>query len=65
MLHVRVEPETEAHEMHGVRTVRKLLNVLNLRETDALVIRGDELLTSDRHLDNGDEILVRPVRSRG
>ncbi len=51
--------------MHGVRTVRKLLNVLNLRETDALVIRGDELLTSDRHLDNGDEILVRPVRSRG
>ena len=65
MLYVRVETETEAREMRGVRTVRKLLNVLNLRETDALVIRGNELLTSDRHLDHGDEILVRPVRSRG
>uniref|UniRef100_I2PZF5 Sulfur transfer protein involved in thiamine biosynthesis n=1 Tax=Desulfovibrio sp. U5L TaxID=596152 RepID=I2PZF5_9BACT len=48
-----------------IKTVLQLLNKLNLRVNDALIIREDELLTPDRHLRSGDHVTVRPVTSRG
>jgi sulfur carrier protein ThiS len=49
----------------NANTARQLLNRLGLSPTEALVIRGDELLTSDRALAHGDVITVRTVGSRG
>lgn len=46
-------------------TVLQLLQKLNLRVNDALIIRGSELLTPDRRLEHGDQITVRLVTSRG
>ena len=38
---------------------------LGLRVNDAIIIRGAELLTSDRKLADGDEIRIRKVTSAG
>lgn len=65
MITIRREPENETVEFLSLNTVRQLLNRLGLREIDALVIRGDELLTPDRRLRSGDTVTVRSVRSRG
>ena len=65
MYTIRIEPENETIEFERLNTVLQLLNRLGLRRTDALIIRGDELLTPDRRLSNGDRIIVRKVRSTG
>ena len=62
---VLMEREGETLEFPRLNTVQQLLNKLDLFVNDALVIRGDELLTPDRKIAMGDEIVVRTVVSRG
>lgn len=52
-------------EMSGPRSVKALLNRLDLVSESVLVIRGDELLTDDVRLHPDDVIEVRPVISGG
>jgi len=65
MITVTIVPEGRILTFPKIRTVLQLLEQLDLRVNDALIIRGDELLTPDRRLDDGDQITVRPVISRG
>ena len=51
--------------MDGPRSVKALLNRLDLVSESVLVIRGDELLTDDVRLHPDDVIEVRPVISGG
>ena len=62
---VRIEPDGEVREFPSLNTVLQLLNKLSLFPTQALVIRGGELLTPDRKLKQGDGIVVRKVVSSG
>jgi sulfur carrier protein len=65
MITVTIEPEGEVREFASLNTALQLLNKLGLRRSEALVIRGPELLTPDRKLHGGDVIVVRKVRSSG
>lgn len=62
---VLLQPENRLYSMPRVKTARQLLQTLNLEEESALVARGNELLTPDRHIWPDEEILVRTVGSRG
>ncbi len=64
-IRIRVEPQGEVLEFPSLNTVLQLLNKLGLTATQALVIRQDSLLTPDRKLAQGDEIVVRKVISAG
>lgn len=59
------EPENILFSMPRMKTAWQLLEKLGLQEETALVARGRELLTPDRHIWPDDEILVRSVGSRG
>lgn len=48
-----------------MRTVRDLLERLQLNPETVLVVRGAELLTRDARLEEDDEVEVRPVVSGG
>lgn len=65
MIRVFIEPDNQEREFDPLNTVLQLLGRLHLRPTHALVIRGDELLTPDRRLADGDRIVVRKVVSQG
>ena len=65
MITVNLEPDGKQIELYNTRSVLAVLNKLQLRPTMAIVARGDELLTSDRMLQNGDVLLVRKVTSAG
>ena len=65
MITVHVEPDNETHSFERHNTVLMLQKRLGLRVNDALIIRGKELLTPDSRLEDGDEIRVRKVISRG
>jgi len=65
MITVRMEPKRSTLTFPRLNTVLQLLGKLGLRTNDALIIRGDELLTPDRRLHYGDTITVRLVMSRG
>ena len=65
MITVRIEPDNEVRTLEKINTTQQLLTRLNLKSTQALVIRGEELLTPDRHIVQGDEITVRKVVSLG
>ena len=62
---VLLQPEGKRMSLRRVRTVYNLLAALQLGEETAIVARGNELLTPDRHIWPGDEILVRKVASSG
>lgn len=62
---VRLEPGGETLVFPRLNTVLQLLNRLGLGLNDALVIRGNELLTQDRRLHAGDCITLRRVTSGG
>ncbi len=49
----------------GTRRVKELLIELDILPGTVLVIRGDELLTSDAVVGNDDVLEVRPVMSGG
>ncbi|WP_319584266.1 hypothetical protein [uncultured Pseudodesulfovibrio sp.] len=65
MIIVNLEPDGKRIEMQDTRSVLAVLNKLRLRSTMAIVARDGELLTSDRKLFHGDELLVRKVTSAG
>jgi sulfur carrier protein len=52
-------------EVKGPKRVKELLRDLNLLVEAHLVIRGDELVTEDEMLREGDTVEVRPVISGG
>ncbi|MHC1700600.1 MAG: hypothetical protein AB9900_06430 [Humidesulfovibrio sp.] len=65
MITVFVEPDNETLTFERHNTVLMLQRRLGLRVNDALVIRGERLLTPDCRLDDGDEIRIRKVLSTG
>ncbi|GIU93058.1 MAG: thiamine biosynthesis protein ThiS [Acidimicrobiia bacterium] len=52
-------------QVDGVTTVAQLLKKLDLVAESVLVIRGDELLTTDARLSDDDVVELRPVISGG
>ena len=52
-------------EVSGPATVRALLEELAVLPESVLVIRDSTLLTKDEHLEERDELEVRPVLSGG
>jgi hypothetical protein len=65
MITVRIEPDKETRSFERLNTVLMLQKRLGLRVNDALVIRGDKLLTPDSRIEDGDEIILRKVTSTG
>lgn len=65
MITVFIEPDNESLSFVKLNTVLMLQKRLGLRVNDALVIRGAELLTPDRKLEDGDHIRIRKVVSTG
>lgn len=65
MITVHLEPGNKILTFPKINSALQLLNKLGLGPTEALVIRGEELLTPDRPIRYGDEITVRTVMSRG
>lgn len=62
---VHMEPAGDRLSLPRPKTVRQLLDALNLLEETALVAREGKLLTPDRHIWPEDEVLVRIVISCG
>jgi sulfur carrier protein len=52
-------------EIKGPKRVKELLRDLNLLVEAHLVIRGDDLVTEDETLQDGDLVEIRPVISGG
>jgi sulfur carrier protein len=52
-------------EVEGGRRVKDVLRELNILPETVLVIRGDELITADQVVRDGDTIELRPVMSGG
>jgi sulfur carrier protein len=52
-------------ELKGPKRAKDVLRELNLLVEAHLVIRGDELVTEDETLYDGDQIEIRPVISGG
>jgi sulfur carrier protein len=65
MITVTLSSQNQPIIFPKIKTVLQLLNKLDLRVNDALIIRDGELLTPDRHLRSGDNVTVRMVTSRG
>lgn len=65
MITVTFLPDERTETFPKIRAVFQLLEKLDLRVNDALVIRNEELLTPDRRIEDGDAIIIRPVLSRG
>lgn len=62
---VLLQPEERRLTLKRPKTARQLLEALGLMEETALVARDGELLTPDRRIWPGDELLVRVVMSSG
>lgn len=62
---VRIRHQRREVELVGVRTVRELLDRLQLNPETVLVVRGSELLTRDARISEDDELEIRPVVSGG
>jgi sulfur carrier protein len=65
MITVFVEPDNETLTFERLNTVLMLQKRLGLRVNDALVIRGETLLTPDCQLKDGDQLRIRKVTSTG
>lgn len=62
---VHLEPEMKTIQIKRPKTVLQLLQALDLTLESALVARDGKLLTYDRRIWPGDELLVRIVMSSG
>lgn len=62
---VILEPENQTRILPRPKSVTQLLNRLQLRPTEVLVIRNGGLLTPDREILPGETITLRSVVSRG
>ena len=47
------------------KTVREVLEKLNLKASEVVVYKGDEVLLEDDYLEDNDEIRIVPVASGG
>ena len=67
MVTIHLQPEERILEIprHKIKTVKRLLLYLGIRECTALVARDRELLTPDRAVLPHDRLLVRKVTSSG
>ena len=52
-------------EVPGNRRVKDVLRELDILPETVLVIRGDDLITADQQVHDGDTIELRPVMSGG
>ena len=52
-------------EVAGNRRVKEILRELGIMPETVLVIRGDDLVTADQMVTDGDTIELRPVMSGG
>ena len=62
---VLLQPEEKYLSLPRPKTSRQLLAALGLAEETALVARDGQLLTPDRRIWPGDQVLVRKVTSSG
>ena len=62
---VRRIPRREVIELKGPRTVKSILEELQVNPETVIVIRGDGLLTADAVVGDDEEIEVRPALSGG
>ncbi len=65
MIIVTFEPLGQPRELSSANTVLQLLNKLDRRPGETLVIRDGKLLTPDVKLFHDDAITLRDVTSRG
>jgi sulfur carrier protein len=63
-MRVTILPDRQVKEVDA-RTVGDLLRALGLLRDAHLVVRGEDILTSDMRLAEGDELEVWPVISGG
>ena len=64
-MQIRLSHPARTVEVKGPKKVKELLRELNLVVEAHLVIKGDDLVTEDEMLYDGDQIEVRPVISGG
>jgi sulfur carrier protein len=64
-MHVQLSHPARTVEVKGPKKVKELLRELNLVVEAHLVIKGDDLVTEDEMLYDGDQIEIRPVISGG
>jgi len=63
-MRVTILPDRQVREVDA-RTVADLLKELGLRRDAHLVVRGEDILTSDVRLGQGDDVEIWPVISGG
>ena len=64
-MQVQLSHPTRTVEIKGPKKAKELLRELNLPVEAHLVIKGDDLVTEDEMLYDGDRIEIRPVISGG
>jgi len=64
-MEIRLEPQGKRLMLSGRRRVGDLVRSLDLVAGTVMVIRGDQLLTDDEMVEDGDAIEVRAVISGG
>ena len=64
-MHIQLSHPARIIELKGPKKVKELLRELNLVVEAHLVIKGDDLVTEDEMLYEGDQIEIRPVISGG
>jgi sulfur carrier protein ThiS len=64
-MNIRLEPQGKAVSLAGRRRVADVVQALGHMAGTVLVIRGDEQLTDDEVVEDGDHIEVRAVISGG
>ena len=64
-MQVQLSHPARTIELKGPKKVKELLRDLNLVVEAHLVIKGDDLVTEDEMLYDGDQIEIRPVISGG
>lgn len=62
---VQLSYPTRQVDLKGPKRVKELLRDLNLAREAYLVVRGDELMTEDEMIADGDNVEIRPVISGG
>ena len=65
MIKIRFFPQGTELKLQKRGQVRQILKKLNLSPTTALVIKDNQLLTSDLFIKDGEEIEIRLVGSKG
>ncbi|MGX9366288.1 hypothetical protein ACTVJH_09615 [Desulfoplanes sp. PS50] len=65
MVEVTIEPDNIRHSFPKINSVLQLLNRIDRKPGNVLVIREGELLTPDQKIGPSDTLIVRDVVSRG